>query len=436
MVYVQNVNGVPLMPTERYGRVRRLLKEKKAKVIKRTPFTIRLLYETEDIVQELSLGVDAGSRHIGLSVTSEDMEYYSADVQLRTDITELLSTRRENRKARRNRKARYRKPRFENRVRSKHKGWLAPSVEAKIGTHLRVIRDVTELLPIGRIVIETASFDTQMLRAKELGMPLPEGKDYQQGEQLYHWNVREYVLFRDGHTCKCCKGKSKDKVLNVHHLESRKTGGDAPNNLITLCETCHKGIHSGKVKLPEDVKRGKKYNDAAFMGIMRWNVYNRLKEIYPDVRMTYGYITKNVRIENGLSVKNRETDDKNYPLNHVIDARVISGNPKAEPAKEIFYQKKVRCHNRQIHKNTILKGGYRKLNQAPKYVKGYQLFDRVQMPTGEEGFIFGRRSSGSFDVRTLDGTKLSAGISYKKLKPLEKRKTMLTERKTAFPLHA
>src|SRR6266699_2908506 len=62
--------------------------------------------------------------------------------------------------------------------------------------------------------------------------------NYQQGPQLGFWNVREYVLFRDGHTCKWCLGKSGDKIFNVHHIESRKTGGDSPDNLITLCETC------------------------------------------------------------------------------------------------------------------------------------------------------------------------------------------------------
>lgn len=89
----------------------------------------------------------------------------------------------------------------------------------------------------------------------------------------------------------------------------------------------------------------------------------------------------------------------------------------------------MRRHNRQIHKQTIFKGGYRKENQALKYVFGYQLFDKVRMPNGREGFIFGRRASGSFDIRTLDGEKLSAGIAYKKLAPIEKRRTILTERR-------
>jgi len=71
MVYVLNKNGQPLMPTERYGKVRRLLKESKAVVVKRCPFTIKLTYETEDIVQPVTLGVDAGSKHIGLSATTK-----------------------------------------------------------------------------------------------------------------------------------------------------------------------------------------------------------------------------------------------------------------------------------------------------------------------------------------------------------------------------
>lgn len=131
--------------------------------------------------------------------------------------------------------------------------------------------------------------------------------------------------------------------------------------------------------------------------------------------MTYGYITKNTRIANGL-----EKD-------HAVDARCISGHPMATPTKELYIQKAVRRHNRQIHKATINKGGKRKLNQAPKYVFGYQLFDKV-LYKNQECFVFGRRASGSFDIRKLDGTKLSAGVLYKKLKPLEKRKTILTEK--------
>jgi len=201
------------MPTSRSGKVRRLLKDKKAKVIKRCPFTIQLLYEAENNVQEITLGIDAGSKHIGVSATTKDKVLYEADIELRNDVVELLSSRRESRCARRNRKTRYRAPRFDNRVSSEKEGWLAPSVRQKIDCHLKVISDVHKILPIKKVIIEVASFDTQLLKAVENGNPLPQGADYQHGEQLSFWNIREYVLFRDGHECQCCHGKSKDNIL-------------------------------------------------------------------------------------------------------------------------------------------------------------------------------------------------------------------------------
>lgn len=410
LVYVLNIDGHPLMPTEMCGKVRRLLKSNKAKVVKRCPFTIQLMYKSMTYTQNVSLGIDAGSKHIGVSATTVDKELYSADVELRNDIVNLLSTRREARRARRNRKTRYRKPRFNNRTRSD--GWIAPSVKNKIDAHLKVVGDVFKILPIAKIVVEVASFDIQKIKNPDIS-----GTEYQQGEQTNFWNIRGYVLFRDGHTCQCCKGKSKDQILNVHHIESRKTGGDAPNNLITLCKSCHTGYHRGTVKLPQTIKRGMSFRDATFMGVMRWAFYNRLKEIYPNVSLTYGYITKSIRIENNL------------PKEHYIDARCISGNPLSKPLGYVYYQKKVRCHNRQIHKYKINKGSVRKRNQAEYMVKGFRLFDKVGF-NGEEYFVFGRRTSGFFDIRNLRGDKVNKGsISYKKLKYLYTPNSYLTERR-------
>ena len=411
MIYVLNIDGQPLMPTNRHGKVRHLLKDGKAKVVNRCPFTIQLLYSNTSYTQPINLGVDAGSRHIGISATTPDKVLYEADVELRNDIVKLIATRRENRSTRRNRKTRYRKARFNNRAASKKKGWLAPSIRQKIETHLTVIANVHKILPITRIIVETASFDIQKIKNPDISCT-----DYQKGEQLGFWNIREYVLFRDNHTCQCCKGKSKDKILNVHHIESRKTGGDSPNNLITLCETCHKGYHQGTIKLPKTIHRGMRFRDAAFMGIMRWALYDKMKILYPDVSLTYGYITKNTRISNHL------------PKEHFIDARCISGNPLAKPLQYVYYQKKVRCHNRQIHKVNILKGGKRKRNQAEYMVKGFRLFDRVRF-NGTECFVFGRRKTGSFAIRLLDGTKISESVTYKKLRFLEPCKYILTERR-------
>lgn len=418
LVYVLNKDGQPLMPTGRCGKVRRLLKQKKAKVIKRCPFTIQLLYETGSAVQEINLGVDAGSKHIGISATTDKKVLYEADIALRNDIVGLLSARREIRRARRNRKTRYRKARFDNRVHAKKKGWLAPSVEARIETHFKAVEDVHKILPVSKVIVEVAAFDLQELKADMEGLKRPQGTEYQQGEQMGFWNAREYVLFRDGHMCKCCKGRSRDNILNVHHIKSRRTGGDAPNNLVTLCEACHKGYHKGTVKLPDSIRRGASFRDAAFMGVMRWAFYNRLKEVYPDVSRTYGYITKNVRIRNNL------------PKEHCIDARCISRNPGAASDGTVYYQKKVRCHNRQIHKMTIGKGSYRKRNQAAYEVKGFRLFDKV-LYNGQECFVFGRRESGYFSLRRLDGTKIHQSAKAKDLILLEKRKRYITERRSA-----
>ena len=408
-VFVLNMRGQPLMPCSP-PKARKLLRAGKAVPVRRTPFVIQLTVPTGETKQPITLGVDAGYKHVGLSATTAKEELLASEVELRQDVTGLLSDRLALRRARRNRKMRYRAPRFDNRVRSKHKGWLAPSVENRIQAHISRIEAVCRVLPITKIVIETASFDIQKIKNPEV-----EGTDYQQGEQLGFWNVREYVLFRDGHVCQACKGRSKDLILNVHHIESRKTGGDAPGNLITLCEACHKAYHAGKLK-QFSPRRGASFRAETFMGLMRWTVLNRLRERHPElpVTNTYGYLTKHKRIVAGL------------PKTHCADAFCIAGVLDAKRRGEYLFQKQMRRHNRRIHKQTILKGGVRKRHQAPYLVHGFRLFDKV-LCKGEVGFIFGRRSSGAFDVRRLNGTKISAGISYQKLSLLEKRKTFLTE---------
>lgn len=412
MVYVLDQNGQPLMPTNRHRKVRLMLQSGQAKVIKKCPFTIQLNYESGHQTQEISLGIDAGSKHIGVSATTKTRVLYEADVELRNDIVNLLSSRRELRRRRRNWKTRYRKARFSNRKRPD--GWLTPSIRQKIETHLTVVANVCKILPVSSIIVETASFDIQKIKDPDI-----QGAEYQQGDQLGFWNVREYVLFRDGHTCQCCKGKSKDKILNVHHIESRKTGDNAPNNLVTLCETCHTGYHKGTVQLPESIKRGKRFRDAAFMGIMRWAFYNELKRRYESVAIpvdrTFGYLTKHTRIKCEL------------PKEHAVDARCISGNPKAQPNGECYYQKKIRCHNRQIHKLTILKGGVRRRSQADYLVKGYRLYDVVSAK-GKLWYIHGRRTSGSFVLRNMSDGKLE--IAPSKITFISQQYGFITERRT------
>lgn len=394
MVYVQDIDGKPMMPTTRHGKVRRLLKANKATVVNLCPFTIQLTYKSTDHKQPVTLGIDAGAKHIGFSATTEKEELFACETILRTDIVDLLSTRSQNRRTRRSR-LRYRKPKFNNRVFSKKKGWVAPSVKQRIDSHLNEVNEIHKILPITKIVIEAAQFDTHKMKNTNIS-----GIDYQNGEQLGFWNVREYVLFRDGHKCSYCKGKSKDLILNIHHIESRKTGGDSPSNLITLCETCHKEYHKGNIDLK--VRRGKSLCGAAIMGIMKWRLYDELKSRYSNVSMTFGYITKYNRIKYGIE------------KSHTSDAFVISKNFNAKRIEYQYLKRLVRRHNRQIHKMKILKGGKKENNQAPFEVFGFRLFDKV-LYNNEINFIYGRRKSGNFNIRDFNGEN-PKDVSYKKLK--------------------
>lgn len=419
MPYVLNQHGHPLMPCSP-AKARHLLKDGKAKLVKRTPFTIQLLYGSFGYKQSITLGVDAGSKHIGLSaVTADGRELFAAEVTPRNDVVEKLSTRREFRRTRRNRKTRYRKPRFNNRVHSKYKGWLAPSVEVKIQEHITAICRICRLLPVSKVVVETAEFDLQLLKAIADGKPVPQGEDYQKGEMLGSYNVRQYVLWRDGYTCQCC-GKHGDGVkLHIHHKETRKTGGDAPDNLTTLCDDCHEKFHKGAISLDKLRKRGRQSSrDAAFMGIMRKTLIQRLRQQL-DILVceTKGYITKYIRVERLHMAKS-----------HINDAFAIAiglnGSQTVTRADRLYTIRPVRHHNRQLHKATILKRGNRKSNQAPKYVKGFRLFDKVSFESAE-CFIWGRRSSGSMLLRFLEGSLVKDGVGYKKLTLLERSSNYL-----------
>ena len=385
MVYVISKNGQPLMPTERYGKVRRLLKEKKAIVKKRCPFTIQLQYKTAtEITQPITLGVDAGSKHIGMSATTTEKEVFAGQAEPRNDVTSKLKARREFRRARRNRKTRHRKPKFDNRVKSKNKGWLAPSVEVKIQNHISAIKFVCSILPVTKVIVETAEFDLQALKAKLEGRPLPKGREYQMGEMFSFYNTRQYSLFRDGYKCRVC-GNTKGKLCVVN-AEGKETV--SPTDSYTVCSKCLKE-HYGKRVLP--FKKKRYFTHPTFMGIMRKILIQRLRaELTVPVEETLGAVTKQTREHYGLE------------KTHIVDARCISQHP------------------------------IRKINQLPTYMFGYRLFDKVRY-LGQECFVWGRRTTGSFLLKTLTGDVISQGVTYKKLQLLERGKNLLIERKTAFP---
>jgi len=309
VIYVLNQRGKPLMPCSP-RKARLLLKEEKADVVNRTPFTIQLTMATGESKQDIKLGVDSS------------------------------------------------------------------------------------------IKIEVAAFDIQKIKNPDIT-----GTDYQQGEQLGFWNIREYVLHRDSHKCQHCKGKTKDKVLNIHHLKSRKTGGDRPSNLVTLCETCHNYHHQGKIKLK--IKKTNGFKAETFMSTVRWKLVNILKQVFPNINHTYGYLTKNTRIKNKIA------------KSHINDAFVIADGITQKRTKPLRI-KQIRKNNRKLYKGSRshLK------NTAPLYIKGFKRYDKVLFE-GKEAFIFGRRSTGYFDIRTLAGEKIHASAKAKDLKLLESSSTFL-----------
>lgn len=150
------------MPTFRLGKVRRLLKDGKAKIVKHHPFTIQLLYDSKTNTQPIEICEDVGYNYIGISVKSQSHEYVSAQYDTLQDEKACHDSCRKLRRSRRNR-LRYRKPRFDNRKRSE--GWLAPSLEHKKELNVNVIKMYCAVMPITHATVEVGSFDTMLVKA-------------------------------------------------------------------------------------------------------------------------------------------------------------------------------------------------------------------------------------------------------------------------------
>lgn len=293
MVYVISKDGKPLMPCSN-SIARLLLKQGKAKVKRREPFTIKLTYETTNYTQNLTLGVDTGSGTIGTAVSKDNGDIvYMSEVIVRNDITGKMTRRAKYRRTRRNRKARYRKARWLNRKNSIKSDRFSPTMTSKIHSHVKEIEYVKSILPITTLVFETGQFDMHLMKDPRLANPKVRPWGYQRGANYGFENTKAMVLNRDNYTCQYCKGKHKDGKLEVHHIVFRSQGGsDEESNLITLCHTCHKSLHKGKInlKLSGKVKGNLKY--ATQMNSIR----KQLFRLYPDAIETFGYVTKANRL--------------------------------------------------------------------------------------------------------------------------------------------
>ena len=416
MVYVISKDGQPLMPTTRYGKVRRLLKSKQAKVINRCPFTIKLLYETTDLVQETNLGVDTGSKHVGFAVYSNGKILYQSQLELRDNINSKMDDRRGHRRFRRQRKTRYRKARLLNRKHSTHLNRLPPLIKSKVNSHIKEIEYIKSIIPVTNLILEVAQFDTHLLKNPMLVNEKIKHWGYQKGMLYGFANVKAYVLTRDKYTCQHCK--TKNGTLHIHHIIYRSNGGsDEEINLITLCESCHKKLHKGELACFESKLVGKRKPNLRYatqMSIVR----SQLLKHYTSAIETYGYITKENRQNLGL------------PKDHYIDACVIASQGyKFKSNNEIFYKKAVGRGSRILAK-------FRKvpIQLHRGKICGFRQYDKVKY-LGKIYFIKGRRSAGTCALMDIFNNPvyfnhMSRGCKIPKLincKRVSSRKSVIIE---------
>jgi hypothetical protein len=401
-VYVKNKKGAPLMPCcERTARL--LLRDKKARVVHRTPFTIQLLYGASGYRQQVVAGMDTGSSVVGCAATANGKVVYQAEVILRNDISKKMTARLMYRRTRRGRNTRYRQPRFSNRSASTRKGRLPPSLTSKINSHLREISFVESILPVSLWKLELASFDIH-----KISNPDVTGTGYQSGPLKDFYNVKQYVLSRDGYKCQSGQKTSHSQILHVHHKQFRSQGGsDAPDNLLTLCQTCHDGLHMGSFVLSTKAKRSKTKH-ATHMSIIK----SRLSHCGLPHEVTFGYETKFKR-EQVLK----------WPKTHANDAVAIcleDGELVVASATMLIKQHM----SKGDYKQTA--GKHSQLTVPTGKLFGLRKGDKVATSRGM-GFVKGKRSTGYFTIADLDGNILHASEKVANCLRISARSTTQTE---------
>jgi len=396
MVYVINHDNTPLMPCSNVI-ARLLLKQSKAKVKRKTPFTIKLLYQTTNYTQDLTLGIDTGSGNIGSAVVNDKNEVvYISQIEIRNDVSEKMIQRSKYRRNRRNRKTRYRKARWSNRKNSIKKDRFSPSMISKINSHLKEINFVKSILPITKVILETATFDPHLLKNPMLHNEKCKHWLYQKGINYGFANTKAYVLIRDSYTCQHCKGKTKDSKLEVHHIIFRSNNGsNEENNLITLCKTCHDKLHKNEITLKLNGKKKTQLKHATQMNSIRQQLLNRV-----ECEETFGYITKEHRQLMNLSKE------------HYMDAVAIA----SQSEKVIFKIDNV------LLKKCVSDGDYQKSKGIRSEqiiptgkIQGFRKFDKVKY-LGKEYFIKGRMSTGYAVLMDIQGNKIDFSSSPKGMK--------------------
>jgi len=323
-VYVLNIREGPLMPTN-CRKARLLLKRGRAVVVKRFPFTIKLLYTTGENRQKVTCGIDSGYSNIGFSCISNKEELIRGKTELDNFTSKRLTEKRMYRRNRRNR-LRYREPRFMNRRRKE--GWVPPSTERRYNSHINLVNQLKQILLIDKIVVEVGNFDIQKINNPDI-----KSKDYQQGNLYQYSNMRSYILAREKGKCQLCnKEYSKTDKWNLHHIVTRPEGGtDKQDNISLLHNSCHDRLH--KNNLSSKLKKNKQYKESTFMNIIK----NRFKKDL-NCSLVFGYETFNKRTKLELE------------KSHSNDAFVIAGGSTQNRSSEYLIKQK-RRNNRSLQLN-------------------------------------------------------------------------------------
>ena len=402
-VFVLDTNKQPLAPVHP-GRARLLLKQGKAAVYRRYPFTIRLARAVEQpILSPLRIKVDPGSKTTGMALVNDTSGevVWAAEITHRGEqIKRNLDRRRAVRRNRRQRKTRYRKPRFDNR--RKRKGTLPPSLESRVCNVVTWVRRLMKLCPVTHISQELVRFDTQALEQPDI-----EGVRYQHGE-LSGYEVREYVLLKWHHQCAYCD--ARDVSLELDHIHPRsRNASNRVSNLTLACSPCNrrKGNQDVREFLKEQPERLARIlvhmqaplRDAAAVNATRWMLYQRLRELGLPVEYGSGGRTKFNRVTREL------------PKTHWMDAVCVgSSTPESLSIKHVVpLQIRATGHGSRQMCRMDQYGFPRTGSKQHKQVQGFQTGDLVRavVTSGtKQGTYVGKvavRSRGTFNITTAHG---------------------------------
>jgi 5-methylcytosine-specific restriction endonuclease McrA len=375
-VFVLGSDRKPLDPCHP-ARARKLLKQRRAAVFRRYPFTIILKDRTvaESATHPHRLKVDPGSRTTGLAVVQEETRVvvWAAELEHRgRQIKRRMTARRQLRRARRNRKCRYRPSRFNNRASSRRKERLPPSLQSRVENTCTWVERLRRYVPVAALSLELAKFDMQKMENPEIS-----GVEYQQGE-LAGYEVREYLLEKFGRKCVYCG--AENLPLEVEHIVPKSRGGsDRVSNLTISCRRCNleKGNRTasefGHPKVEAQAQRSLK--DAAVVNSTRWALFRRLQATGLPLEVGTGGQTKYNRTRLGL------------PKTHWIDAACVgkSGADLRISVSLTPLQVKARGYGRRQRCGTDKYGfPIRHAPRAKKY-QGWQTGDqaRAVIPRGK-----------------------------------------------------